>query len=97
MAQRCYNNHIYETVDSQDKNYICLTRYARKKSKKQYPTKENVNDTTEKLIHKEYYNFNSDAGKDDYTHPNYRGYAKIAEHVKPLLEYLLDGKPAPII
>lgn len=58
--------------------------------------RENVNDTTEKLIHKEYYNFNSDSGKDDYTHPNYRGYAKIAEHVKPLLEYLLDGKPAPI-
>ena len=39
--------------------------------------------------------FYPDAGKDDYTHPNYRGYAKMAEHIQPLIEFLLGSGEKP--
>lgn len=58
-------------------------------------SKEGTSDTVEAEIHGPYYNLNPDAGKADYTHPNYLGYGKMAEHIAPLLEYILDDAAAP--
>lgn len=58
-------------------------------------------DTKEAEIeaHADYYNIRTETGKPDTTHPNYRGYNRIAAGMRGLLAYLLDGgeKPAHII
>ena len=45
--------------------------------------------------HEDYYNILTDTGSPDTTHPNYRGYGKIAEGMIDLLAYLLKGAEAP--
>ena len=57
----------------------------------------------ELTAHQDYYNILTDsradsgmtAGAPDTTHPNFRGYAKIAEGLVPVLQYLLEGAEAP--
>ena len=46
-------------------------------------------------IHQDYYNIKTDTGTADTTHPNYRGYGKIAEGMEDLARYLLEGAAAP--
>ena len=49
----------------------------------------------EKVIHGDYYNIKTDTGSPDTTHPNYRGYGKIAEGMKDLLLHFFEGAEAP--
>ena len=46
-------------------------------------------------VHAEYYNINTDTGNPDRTHPNYKGYAKIAEGMLDLIDYKLGEGEAP--
>ena len=50
---------------------------------------------TEEKAHEDYYNILTDAGGPDRTHPNYRGYGKIAEGMIDLLAYVLEDAQAP--
>ena len=54
-------------------------------------------DTREAEIeaHADYYNIRTDTGKPDTTHPNYRGYHKIAQGVRGLIAYLLEDAEKP--
>jgi hypothetical protein len=51
--------------------------------------------TLENKAHEDYYNIKTDTGTPDTTHPNYRGYGKIAEGMEDLLLYILEGGAAP--
>ena len=53
------------------------------------------NKTDELKAHEDYYNILTDTGSPDTTHPNYRGYGKIAEGMADLLAYLQEGAEAP--
>lgn len=49
----------------------------------------------ELAAHQDYYNILTDSGTPDTTHPNFRGYNKIAEGMVSLLDYLLGDGEAP--
>lgn len=49
----------------------------------------------ELAAHQDYYNILTDTGTPDTTHPNFRGYAKIAEGMADLLAYVCEGAAAP--
>ena len=46
--------------------------------------------------HEDYYNIKTDTGTPDTTHPNYRGYGKIAEGMEDLLNYLFHEGDKPV-
>ncbi len=52
--------------------------------------------TGELKAHEMYYNIKTDTGTPDTTHPNYRGYGKIALGMSELLNYLLHDGNKPI-
>ena len=45
--------------------------------------------------HADFYNIRTETGKPDTTHPNYRGYGKIAAGMKVLVEYMIADGEAP--
>ncbi|MBQ9760260.1 MAG: SGNH/GDSL hydrolase family protein [Clostridia bacterium] len=49
----------------------------------------------EKEAHGDYYNIHTDTGTPDTTHPNWRGYGKIAEGMEAMLLHLFEGAEAP--
>ena len=52
--------------------------------------------SSELKAHENYYNIKTDTGTPDTTHPNYRGYGKIAEGMQDLLDYLLHNGEKPV-
>ena len=57
---------------------------------------ENIDSTAEEAAHGYYYNCETPNGKHDGTHPNFRGYNKIAEAVYSVVDYILNGAEKPV-
>ena len=55
----------------------------------------NIDSLGEKDIHSDYYNINTPCTKNEGTHPNFRGYNKMADGVAEVVNYILFGGEKP--
>lgn len=89
-----YKTHYYSMSDFQKNNLINEGKTPCTRDDAAIPS-GGMDSKGEKEIHSDYYNINTPCATNEGTHPNFRGYNKMADGVASVVNYLLFGGEKP--